>query len=70
MKDILAERKRIEEANAALMAQLRQMFEDAKKETEAEIEEAKKMVLFILFKLHHLIRTKVKPGVYSLRKSE
>lgn len=72
MKKAADERRQIEEANA----KMREYFEQMKAQEMEKVEEkpkeeaAMKMVLFILFKIHHLLRTKCLEGIYSVHGTE
>lgn len=69
VKKARAERRAIEERNAEIQRMLQELFaklkEEACKNSEAE-EECKKSVIFLLYKLHHLLRTHQSEGIYSL----
>lgn len=68
IKDVLEERRRIEEANEAMRRKLKEAFENAGEEKKVDPveEEAKNMVLYLLFRAHHLIRTQKIEGIFSL----
>ncbi|KAF2885940.1 hypothetical protein ILUMI_20235 [Ignelater luminosus] len=67
VKDILETRQAIEEANNKIQRQMKEAFENMEKIKSRQMEkEAREWVLYILFKLHHLIRTQVQEGIYSL----
>lgn len=70
VKKAREQRRLIEERNAEVQRQLQEMFaklkEEEEKSSKAE-EECKKTVIFFLYKLHHLLRTHQKEGIYSLR---
>lgn len=68
VKERVAEKLRLERINEELQRKMKEEFEKMKSMSEKE-EESKKMVLFTLFKIHHLLRTEQREGVYSIHNS-
>lgn len=57
--------KKLQSINEVMATKLKELF-DAVKSKERDEDEAKKAVLFTLFKTHHLLRTYVEEGIASL----
>lgn len=51
--------------NAEMSAKMKELFAQIRSK-EREAEEQKKAVLFVLFKIHHILRTYVIEGILSL----
>lgn len=68
VKKAREQRRTIELRNAQVQGELKQMFQSLRAEVQKneEEEECKKQVIFILYKLHHLLRTHQKEGIFSL----
>lgn len=68
VKERVAEKLRLERLNEELQRKMKEEFEKMKSVSEQE-EESRKMVLFTLFKVHHLLRTEHREGIYSIHNS-
>lgn len=68
VKKAREQRRTIELRNAQVQGELKQMFQSLRVEVQKneEEEECKKEVIFILYKLHHLLRTHQQEGIFSL----
>lgn len=62
------QRKAIEERNAEVQSQLQEMLQKLKENVQKNYaeEDCKKELIFVLYKLHHLLRTHQSQGIYSL----